>query len=169
MGQMMLLVALVLLLTGGCARTTPTETPAPLPPQPVPEPRSPELAIVYDNYPFDNRLHTAWGFSCLVRLSQKTILFDTGGDSSTLLHNMRQLQIEPEEVDVVVLSHIHGDHVGGLGGFLKQNSAVTVYLPKSFPQSFKDKVQSLGAKVEEVDEARELLSGVYTTGELGGG
>jgi 7,8-dihydropterin-6-yl-methyl-4-(beta-D-ribofuranosyl)aminobenzene 5'-phosphate synthase len=42
---------------------------------------------------------------------------------------MRQLQIDAKEVDAVVLSHIHGDHVDGLSGFLEQNSAVTVYLP----------------------------------------
>jgi len=82
---------------------------------------------------------------------------------------MRQLQIDPGEVDAIVLSHIHGDHVGGLGGFLEQNSAVTVYLLQSFPQSFKDKVKSLGARVEEVNEARELFTSVYTTGELGNG
>ena len=59
--------------------------------------------------------------------------------------------------------------MGGLSGFLEENSAVTVCLPQSFPQSFKDDVKSLGAKAEEVYEARELFSGVYTTGELGNG
>ncbi|MBA7682514.1 hypothetical protein ES703_90864 [subsurface metagenome] len=60
-------------------------------------------------------------------------------------------------------------NLGGLSGFLEQNSAVTVYLPQSFPQSFKDMVKSLGAKVEEVYEARELFTGIHTTGELGNG
>ena len=137
--------------------------------KPTPSSGSAELIIIYDNNPFNSRLRTAWGFSCLVRLPQKTILFDTGGDSSTLLDNMSQLQINPQEVDAVVLSHIHGDHVGGLGGFLEQNSDVTVYLPKSFPQSFKDEIKSLKANVEEVYEARRILPGVYTTGELDSG
>ncbi len=127
------------------------------------------ITIVYDNNPYDDRLELAWGFSCLVRLPGKVVLFDTGGDSRTLLHNMAELQIDPDEVDIVVLSHIHGDHVGGLFGFLRQNSHVTVYLPMSFPQSFKDEVKSLGANVEEIGEARELFPGVYTTGELGNG
>ena len=169
MRNVIFLLALALVLTHGCMPTSPTETPTTFPPQGVPESNLTELVIVYDNNPFDNRLRTAWGFSCLIRLPAKTILFDTGGDSPTLLHNMRQLQIDPGEVDIVVLSHIHGDHVGGLSGFLEENSAVTVYLPQSFPQSFKDEVKSLGAKVEEVYEARELFSGVYTTGELGNG
>jgi 7,8-dihydropterin-6-yl-methyl-4-(beta-D-ribofuranosyl)aminobenzene 5'-phosphate synthase len=137
--------------------------------KPTPSSGSAELIIIYDNNPFNSRLRTAWGFSCLVRLPQKTILFDTGGDSSTLLDNMSQLQINPQEVDAVVLSHIHGDHVGGLGGFLEQNSDVTVYLPKSFPKSLKDEIKSLKANMEEVYEARQILPGVYTTGELDGG
>jgi 7,8-dihydropterin-6-yl-methyl-4-(beta-D-ribofuranosyl)aminobenzene 5'-phosphate synthase len=128
-----------------------------------------EIIIVYDNNPFDSRLETGWGFSCLVRLPKRTILFDTGGDSATLLYNMFQLQINPKEVEAVVLSHGHGDHVGGLGGFLELNSNVTVYLPRSFPQMFKDDVSYLGAKVEEVYQAGELMPGVYSTGELGGG
>ena len=169
MRKLIFLLALAVVLTHGCMPTSPAETPTTFPPQGVPESSLTELVIVYDNNPFDNRLRTAWGFSCLIRLPAKTILFDTGGDSPTLLHNMRQLQIDPGEVDIVVLSHIHGDHVGGLSGFLEENSAVTVYLPQSFSQSFKDEVKSLGAKVEEVYVARELFSGVYTTGELGNG
>jgi 7,8-dihydropterin-6-yl-methyl-4-(beta-D-ribofuranosyl)aminobenzene 5'-phosphate synthase len=128
-----------------------------------------EIIIVYDNNPFDSRLETGWGFSCLVRLPQKTILFDTGGDSATLLYNMLKLQIDPQEVEAVVLSHQHGDHAGGLGGFLEQNSNVTVYLPRSFPYMFKEDVSYLGAKVAEVHQAGELMPGVYSTGELGGG
>jgi 7,8-dihydropterin-6-yl-methyl-4-(beta-D-ribofuranosyl)aminobenzene 5'-phosphate synthase len=136
--------------------------------QPSPGQSSTEITIVYDNNPFDSRLKTAWGFSCLVRLPEKTILFDTGGNSAILLDNMLKLQIDPQEVEMVVLSHIHNDHVGGLGGFLEQNNDVTVYLPRSFPQEFKDDVTYHGAKVEEIHEARELLPGVYSTGELGG-
>ncbi len=161
------LLALCLLLACGCTPTM--ETPSTSSPQAVPDSGAPQLIVVYDNNPFDNRLRTAWGFSCLIRLPQETVLFDTGGDSSTLLHNMRQLQIDPREVDAVVLSHIHGDHVGGLSGFLEQNSAVTVYLPKSFPRSFAYDVESLGARVEEVYEAKELFPSVFTTGELGNG
>jgi len=147
----------------------PNETPDTVPYQTSPKLRSPELIVVYDNNPYENQLHTAWGFSCLIRLAQRTILFDTGGDSSTLLYNMRKLKINPGEVDDVFLSHIDGDHTGGLGGFLAQNNPINVYLPQSFPKSFKDEISSIGAKVEEVYGAKELLTEVYTTGELGGG
>jgi len=125
------------------------------------------ISIVYDNNACDQRLKTSWGFSCLIDGLEKTILFDTGGNSALLLHNMKELEINPAEVDVVVLSHIHGDHVGGLSGFLKENPHVTVYVPQSFPESFKDSAVSFGAEVSEVYGAKELLAGVYSTGELG--
>jgi len=127
------------------------------------------ITIVYDNNPYDNRLRTAWGFSCMVQLPEKTVLFDTGGDGSTLLYNMGELGLNPEEVDIVVLSHVHGDHAGGLASFLQHNSEVTVYLPTSFPQQLKDAIRLSGAKLGEVDEARELFEDALTTGELDGG
>jgi 7,8-dihydropterin-6-yl-methyl-4-(beta-D-ribofuranosyl)aminobenzene 5'-phosphate synthase len=127
------------------------------------------ITIVYDNNYYDNRLMTAWGFSCVVTSPQKTILFDTGGDGIVFLNNMSKLGIAPKEIDIVVLSHAHDDHVGGLASFLKYNSNVTVYMPISFPQSLKDEVISTGAKLEEVDKARELFDGAFTTGELDDG
>jgi len=127
------------------------------------------ITVVYDNNEYDPRLEPAWGFSCLVKGPEKTILFDTGGNGKILLSNMNRLKIDPQEVEVVVLSHIHGDHVGGLGSFLDQNSSVTVYLPHSFPSSFKDKVKRYGAKTVSVDKPRKICQSVYSTGELGTG
>jgi 7,8-dihydropterin-6-yl-methyl-4-(beta-D-ribofuranosyl)aminobenzene 5'-phosphate synthase len=127
------------------------------------------ITITYDNNPYDPRLSQAWGFSCVVRLRGQTILFDTGGDGSILLHNMRELGIDPEEIDVVMLSHMHGDHIGGLADFLQRNNRVTIYMPVSFPQSLKDEIRRSGARIREVDEAAELFENVLTTGELDGG
>jgi 7,8-dihydropterin-6-yl-methyl-4-(beta-D-ribofuranosyl)aminobenzene 5'-phosphate synthase len=83
------------------------------------------ITVVYDNNPYIEGLTTSWGFACVIKEAEKTILFDTGGDSAVLLNNMQQLGMDPKEIDVVVLSHIHGDHVGGLNGFLQVNMNVT--------------------------------------------
>jgi 7,8-dihydropterin-6-yl-methyl-4-(beta-D-ribofuranosyl)aminobenzene 5'-phosphate synthase len=172
----LLMVALFLLPACAQPESTPSSPPLapPLPDASLPEPTAEagaklRLTIVYDNNEYDPHLETKWGFSCLVEGLEKTILFDTGADSATLLSNMKKLKIDPAEVDAIVLSHIHGDHVGGLSGFVEENGDVIVYLPKSFPGSFQDRVRSFGAQVEEVSEAKELFTGVYTTGELGNG
>jgi len=173
-----ILLMAVLFLLFSSAHPEPAPGSSPLPPSPSESPLCEptagvgaelRLTIVYDNNDYDPRLETKWGFSCLIEGLKKTILFDTGGDSATLLKNMKKLKIDPARIDAVVLSHIHGDHVGGLSGFLEKNSGVIVYLPRSFPKSLKDGARSIGAGVDEVSEPRELLAGVYTTGELGNG
>ena len=125
------------------------------------------VITIYDNYQHHPDLETGWGFSCLVQAAGKNILFDTGGDSPTLLANMKGLEIDPKDINAIVLSHIHGDHTGGLSGILKMNSDLTVYLPKSFPGDFKKGVKSYKAKVVEVGDPLKIAEGVRSTGELG--
>jgi 7,8-dihydropterin-6-yl-methyl-4-(beta-D-ribofuranosyl)aminobenzene 5'-phosphate synthase len=133
------------------------------------EPKTLTLTIVYDNNAYDPRLRTAWGFSCLIEYRGQVILFDTGGDSPTLLANMAVLGIDPNRIEAVVLSHIHGDHTGGLSGLLPITSdGLTVFVPRSFPTRFKDAIQTR-AQLVEVSEPGEMGEEVYTTGELGTG
>lgn len=131
--------------------------------------RSPDIiiTIVYDNYAFDERLETAWGFSCVVEGFPKTILFDTGGNGELLLRNMKKLGFHPRQIDAVVLSHIHADHTGGLEAFLEANSNVEVFLPKVFPSSFIQDAQRLGAAVVETEGPCQVCEGASTTGVLG--
>ncbi len=127
-----------------------------------------EILVLIDNNPYKEGLDSAWGLSCLVRGTEKTILFDTGPWETLLLDNMRKMNITPKEVDVVVLSHIHKDHTGSLQGFLKENHDVIIYLPKSFPSHFKEEARASGAKVVEVTGPLKICDRVYSTGELEG-
>ncbi len=125
------------------------------------------ITVVYDNYQINKDLATAWGFGCVVKTPAKTILFDTGGNSSILLSNMQKLGIEPQEIDKVVISHIHSDHIGGLNGFLQKNHDVEVFIPSSFPKIVKDGIISNGAEYTDVKNPREVTYCVCTTGEMG--
>lgn len=125
------------------------------------------ITVIYDNNPYKAGLETGWGFSCLIRGTEKAVLFDTGGDGPNLLANIKKLGISPGEIDVVVLSHIHGDHVGGLNRFLEKNQNVTVFVPRSFPGDFKRQIEHYGAHVVEVQKSMKICEGVYSTGELG--
>jgi 7,8-dihydropterin-6-yl-methyl-4-(beta-D-ribofuranosyl)aminobenzene 5'-phosphate synthase len=124
------------------------------------------ITVVYDNNACKDGLETGWGFSCLLREGEKSILFDAGAGKS-LLDNMKSMAIEPESIDIVILSHSHGDHTGGLKSFLEKNRDVTVYLPKSFPKTLKAKVAGYGAEIVEVERPLEICENVYCTGELG--
>ncbi|MBV9336284.1 MAG: MBL fold metallo-hydrolase, partial [Solirubrobacterales bacterium] len=64
------------------------------------------------------------GFSALVRLGkgerERTLLFDTGVSPGGMLENMRRLGISPQEIEVIVLSHGHWDHVTGIEGLVSR-------------------------------------------------
>ena len=125
------------------------------------------MTIVYDNHQYDPDLQTGWGFACLVEGLEKTILFDTGGDDGILLSNMSKLGLNPQAVDAVVLSHIHHDHTGGLAGLLEQNSHMTVFVPPSFPSTFKSGVTGTGAQWVGAAKATEICEHAFSTGEVG--
>jgi 7,8-dihydropterin-6-yl-methyl-4-(beta-D-ribofuranosyl)aminobenzene 5'-phosphate synthase len=124
------------------------------------------FTVVYDNNAYDRRLRTAWGFACWVEAGEKTVLFDTGGEGATLLSNMAELDLDPRAIDVVVLSHAHGDHTGGLAGLLDTGIRPTVYVPAAFPASFRADLRAR-TDLKEVTGPIEILPGVYTTGPVG--
>lgn len=126
-----------------------------------------EIVIVVDNYASRGGLDTTWGFSCLVRGFDKTILFDTGGDGALLLRNLKKLHIAPDEIDVVVLSHAHRDHTGGLDAFLETNPRVEIFLLASSPASLFEAIRKHGSTPVPVIGQTEICRDVYTTGALG--
>ena len=119
------------------------------------------IRILYDNYEYDERLKTGFEFSCLVEIDNRKLLFDTGSDSETLLHNMKQLGIDPKTIESVVISHNHWDHTGGLSGFLEANgNKAKVYNPTTFskPTKIYDNIFSTGALGISIKEQSLLVN-----------
>lgn len=125
-----------------------------------------EITVLYDNYPYKKGLKIGWGYSCLVKGLEKTILFDVGGEGKILIDNMRNLGINPKDIDVVVLSHDHWDHTGGLNSFLTANSRVAVYMLKSFSPQTKSVVKMAGADLIETKYPVKICEHAYLTGEI---
>ena len=71
-----------------------------------------KLTIVYDNNAKPG-LKAGGGFSCLVE-NKKNILFDTGDNGAKLIYNLKKLNKNINDIDYVVLSHEHWDHIDGL-------------------------------------------------------
>jgi 7,8-dihydropterin-6-yl-methyl-4-(beta-D-ribofuranosyl)aminobenzene 5'-phosphate synthase len=127
------------------------------------------VTVVYNNVAYSDEMELGWGFSCVVRSSDRTLLFDTGGDGRVLLKNMEKLGIAPQEIGAVFLSHNHADHTGGLLDFLRQNPKVAVYVPQSFSHALNKKIKNPYTRIVPIGEATRLYGNVYTTGEMGRG
>jgi len=122
-----------------------------------------KLTIIYDNEVKKEGLMADWGFSCLVEGDNiPAILFDTGASGSILLHNMQELQIAPSAIRIIVISHSHWDHTGGLGDILALNKDAEIYIPASFSRAMP------GRKVTSVTNATKIRGNVFSTGELRG-
>jgi 7,8-dihydropterin-6-yl-methyl-4-(beta-D-ribofuranosyl)aminobenzene 5'-phosphate synthase len=92
-----------------------------------------------------------WGFAALIEYGGKRILFDTGDNPDILAKNAKAKGVDLANLDFVVMSHRHGDHMGGMGYLLSVNPGVKIYAPKenfgvygfSLPSTFYRKDESL--------------------------
>jgi 7,8-dihydropterin-6-yl-methyl-4-(beta-D-ribofuranosyl)aminobenzene 5'-phosphate synthase len=110
-----------------------------------------QVTILYDAIGKPSALQKDWGFAALIEYDGKRILFDTGDNPDILRHNAREMHVELSRLDFVVLSHRHGDHMGGMEYLLEVNPNVLIYAPNenfgvygfSLPSTFYSKDKSL--------------------------
>jgi hypothetical protein len=118
------------------------------------------ITILYDAFGKDASMRKDWGFSALVEIAGKRILFDTGDDRDIFAANVKAKNVDLTKLDFVVLSHRHGDHMAGLAHVLSVNPKVKIYAPKeglggiygsSIPSSFYRKDNSLPPEMRYYD------------------
>jgi 7,8-dihydropterin-6-yl-methyl-4-(beta-D-ribofuranosyl)aminobenzene 5'-phosphate synthase len=149
-----------------------------------------QITILYDAFGTDPSMTKDWGFSALVEIAGKRILYDTGNDAEIFAANAKAKQVDLKTLDFVVLSHRHSDHMAGLNYVLSVNPTVKIYAPKegfgiygsSLPSSFYRKDENLppemryyggtppqvmkfgaawqGANFELIDKTTEIAPGI---------
>ena len=129
------------------------------------------------------------GFSALVRIERggrtRTLLFDTGVSPNGMVENMRRLGIAASDVEVIVLSHGHWDHVTGMEGLVRElgRSQLPVMIhpefwarrrlrfpglePAELPATSRSALEDLGFCIVEERQPSFLLDeAVLITGEV---
>ena len=129
------------------------------------------------------------GFSALVRIQsadrERTVLFDTGVSRDGMVENMRRLGLSTADVEVIVLSHGHWDHVTGMEGLVKAlgraNLPVMIHPefwsrrrirfpglePAELPSTSRAALDAMGFEIVEDRQPSFLLDGaVLVTGEV---
>ena len=118
-----------------------------------------QITVLYDAFGKTPGLQKDWGYSALIEYGGKRILFDTGNNPDILERNAKAKGIDLSKLDFVVMSHRHGDHMGGLTYLLRVNPRVKIYAPKEgfgvygsdLPSSFYRKDASLPAEQRYYD------------------
>jgi len=70
-------------------------------------PAAARITVLYDAFGKDAEMTRDWGYSALVEMSGKRILFDTGDDPQILAKNVKAKGVDLTRLDFVVLSHRH--------------------------------------------------------------
>lgn len=70
-----------------------------------------------------------FGFSAILKYNDKIILFDSGSNADIFRQNVNTLGIDLKEVDIVIASHSHFDHISGFDYLLEVNPDVKIYFP----------------------------------------
>ena len=124
------------------------------------------VKVIYDNYIHLDGLQSDWGFSILVEGLDKTILFDTGTKPEIFASNFKKMGLDASEIDFLVLSHEHGDHVGGIPAFVEMKKGIPVLFPQSFSEAFKKRMIKIGLEPVLVKEPAMICKNMYTSGEF---
>jgi 7,8-dihydropterin-6-yl-methyl-4-(beta-D-ribofuranosyl)aminobenzene 5'-phosphate synthase len=119
--------------------------------QTSPQAQPARITVLYDAFGRAANLQKDWGYSALIEVGGRRILFDTGDNPDILGANVKALGVDLSRLDFVVLSHRHSDHMGGMEYLLSVNPKVKIYAPKetfgiygsSLPSKFYRKHETL--------------------------
>jgi len=125
------------------------------------------------------------GQSFLIKTEKEQILFDVGTKGEILLHNMKELGVDPNDITLLVFSHGHYDHTGALPEFLDARTTTKpievilhpdAKLPRKLKIAFikKDstnipkltKEQQAKVKMVYVKTAQKINKYIRTSGEI---
>src|SRR3954470_21683476 len=181
----MCFVAALPVLLAGCVSLSSSSTPASA------DPAKAQITVLYDAFGKPSAMQKDWGYAALVEYGGKRILFDSGNNPEILAQNTKAKHVDLSKLDFVVMSHRHGDHMGGLAYLLRVNPKVRIYAPKEgfgvygadLPSSFYRKDSSLpleeryydgtppdvmrfgsawpGANFQLVDKTAEIASDIH--------
>lgn len=153
-----------------------------------------KITSLAENTTFRHGCLAQHGQSILIESNNYKLLFDVGEISGAVEHNLDQLDVSLDDINDLLISHRHIDHIGGLKNMLPKLKNQRLFLPlqmgkpniKSHPYKYNflpknengehnlaiseedSKIINEYPNINIVDEkGLKLFDGIYTTGCIG--
>ena len=126
-----------------------------------------KLFFIIDNRSYIPKYIASWGLSILIKINSKGILFDVGGDYIAWRHNFNRFGLKKNDIDIIFISHWHGDHCGALPNVLRylNISDIPIYVP-SYSSMIRE-ISNLGGKPVICSKPTRIDENIYSTGNMG--
>jgi 7,8-dihydropterin-6-yl-methyl-4-(beta-D-ribofuranosyl)aminobenzene 5'-phosphate synthase len=144
-----------------------------------------KITNIYNNEVLPGKgLKSGHGECFHIAMGEKQALLDTGLSGRKLMHNVKRLGVNVDDIDKLVFSHGHMDHTGGLKSFLKSRTAqkpvqIVAHPSAMEPKSVKrfvfhismglpklSRELSKRAEFHLTKDSVEVLPSLVTTGEI---
>jgi glyoxylase-like metal-dependent hydrolase (beta-lactamase superfamily II) len=112
----------------------------------------------------------------LVNTGSELVLFDTGLDPDSITATLASAGVTPDQIDTVVITHMHGDHIGGLMGPNGATFAKARYVTGSVEnnhwagaanENYDAAVRPLADKTTYLDDAGSVTGGITAMAAFG--
>ena len=141
---------------------------------------STKITVLVENRASTRDVLAEHGLSLWIEHEGHKVLYDTGAGRA-IRPNARARDISLDEAELVVLSHGHYDHTGGLIQVLELASPAVYAHPAAFQPKFKkyaednvlqinrpkvneENIRRLGSEIRYIEEPTELVEGLFATG-----
>ena len=115
-----------------------------------------KVTSLSDNINDNKKMWAAEGNCILIEVASIKILYDTGRDMDVVLHNLNVLDISPDDINYIILSHGHMGHSGAFRGCYSQFKNATIIYGEYFHLP---KFKSKSAELKSVKNT-DVLSGI---------
>ena len=126
-----------------------------------------KILMLYNNIGSSTNLVSKWGVSIWIEDKGTAVLFDTGGDPSTLWSNMFESGVDIQKLSKIVISHKHWDHVNGLPIVLEKSRNVTDVFVPDFDLKFIAS-QNPAGRLAGIENPVQINDFLWSTGQLEG-
>ena len=110
------------------------------------------------------------GISYLFKTNSGSVLYDIGFGAArpALMHNAAKLNVNLEKIDALIISHLHGDHMGGMSAQRARQVVVPDELIPANPKPcfLPDEATARGFDTRIVNEPQMIGAGIASTGPL---